>query len=70
MKTILFAAVVASLCTGCSTFFHATAPGPTAGSRYVVGSKADFPTPTAHVWLCQDAAGKSVECEDVVVVEK
>src|SRR5213075_1811638 len=57
---VIFVAGVVSLGTGCSTFFDASAPAATAGSRYAVGSKAGF-TQEAKVWLCPDSAGEPAD---------
>lgn len=67
--SVIFMVGVASLGTGCSTFFNASAPAAAAGSRYAVGSKAGF-TQDAKVWLCPDSAGEPADCDEVEINEK
>lgn len=68
MKVLVLAGV-ALLCGGCSTFFNASAPAGTPGSRYAVGSKAGF-TQDAKVWHCPDSAGEPADCDEVEITEK
>ena len=63
-KSVLVCAFALLGASGCAVTFNDSAPATAAGSRYVVGSKANVPV----VFLCPEKPG--TECELVEVEEK
>lgn len=67
MRTVwICAAALLLATTGCSVFFHGSAPAP-GGKVYVVGGKQGFFSTSSTVWLCP-AQGNDSPCEKVEVV--
>jgi len=54
--------------TGCSVYFHGSAPAGD-GQIYVVGGKQGFFTTKSKVWLCP-ANGSQATCEEVEIVRE
>ena len=63
-KSVLVCVLALLGASGCAVTFNDSAPATAAGSRYVVGSKANEPV----VFLCPEKPG--TECELVEVEEK
>ncbi|HKY36162.1 MAG TPA: hypothetical protein VJN18_09500 [Polyangiaceae bacterium] len=63
-KSVLVCVCALLGASGCAVTFNDSAPATAAGSRYVVGSKANEPV----VFLCPEKPG--TECELVEVEEK
>lgn len=69
MRTVwICAAAVLFATTGCSVYFHGSAPAP-GGKVYVVGGKQGFFNTTSSIWICP-AEGDQATCEKVEVVKE
>jgi hypothetical protein len=70
MRTLWIAVgvLLATASTGCSVYFHGSAPA-SEGGIYVVGAKQGFMTTKSTVWLCP-VDGTQAKCEKVEVVRE
>lgn len=68
IASILAGVTLALLASGCSVYFHGSAPAPD-GNVYVAGGKQGFFNTKSAIWLCP-AKGNQSECKKVEVIEE